>query len=295
MDYVFPFVDSKDPIWQAEYSKTACYNPTQTDERFRDLGFLKYVFRSIDKNLSWIDRVILIVSSESQIPSWLDTSKVRIVYHKDFIPEKYLPVFNSNTIEAFLPLIPDLDDEIIYGNDDMFFLNPCSKQDFFVNHKPVVSFHHKNRIETFFDILVKRCSKLEQSHFKKIKLPKDIYIKPLHFTSSWKKETLKKVYELDHRQIKKSITTFRDLQTNLNQYIYTDYQIFKGDVKFVKDSPNKYIHSRMHLNKILEVIHNMQYKVLCFNDVGGLIDKASINKIIEAFDSRFPCKSKYEL
>ena len=295
MDYLFPFVDSKDPIWQAEYLKTACHNPSQTDERFRDLGLLKYVFRSIDKNLNWIDRVVLILSSESQIPSWLDTSKVKIIYHRDFIPKKYLPVFNSNTIEAFLPLISDLDDQIIYGNDDMFFLNPCFKEDFFKKNKPVVSFHHKNRIESFFDLIVKRCSKLEQSHFKKIKLPENIFVKPIHFTSSWKKETLEKVYELDQKNIKKSITTFRDLSRNLNQYIYTDYQIFKGDVEFVKDSSNRYIHSRMYLNKIIEIIHSTQYKVLCFNDTGGLMDKASIDKIIEAFDSRFSNKSKYEL
>ncbi|WP_407192009.1 hypothetical protein [Citrobacter freundii] len=32
-----------------------------------------------------------------QIPSWIDTKnkKLNIVFHKDFIPEEYLPTFNS--------------------------------------------------------------------------------------------------------------------------------------------------------------------------------------------------------
>ena len=131
IDYVFPWVDPTDKKWQEQYKKAKGEDVSLQDSRFRDLGFLKYTFRSIAKNMPWIRKVHFIVSSPSQVPSWLNKKTVNVVYHKDIIPKQFLPTFNSDTIEMFLPNIPDLADKIIYANDDCYTYNLTKPQDFF--------------------------------------------------------------------------------------------------------------------------------------------------------------------
>lgn len=69
---------------------------------------------------------------ESQIPAGIaDDPKVQIILHSDFIPKKFLPTFNSTSIEMFLQFIPDLSEHFIYSNDDIFFTSVCKASDFF--------------------------------------------------------------------------------------------------------------------------------------------------------------------
>ena len=112
VDLVVPYVDSSDLNWQKLFNE---YNPHVNEEgvdaanRFRGQGsFFKYFFRCVDKNLFWINKIHLLVQSESQVPYWINRDKVHVVFHKDFIPEEYLPTFNSTTIEMFLWNIPGL-------------------------------------------------------------------------------------------------------------------------------------------------------------------------------------------
>ena len=57
---------------------------------------------------------------------WLNTKhpKLNIVCHEDFIPQKFLPTFNSHTIEWNFHRIPGLTEQFVYFNDDMFLLKP---------------------------------------------------------------------------------------------------------------------------------------------------------------------------
>ena len=60
---------------------------------------------------------------------WINQENVNIVLHEMIIPQDLLPTFNSTTIEMFLPLIPDLAEHFIYGNDDIFVLKPTQPTD----------------------------------------------------------------------------------------------------------------------------------------------------------------------
>jgi len=60
------------------------------------------------------------VALPSQVPYWLDTSKVKVVLHKDFIDSSFLPTFNSQSIELYLFKIANLSSTFIYFNDDYF-------------------------------------------------------------------------------------------------------------------------------------------------------------------------------
>ena len=58
------------------------------------------------------------------------------VDHSDFIPQDYLPTFNSNVIELCLNRINDLSEQFILFNDDMFILRPMEQDEFFKNGLP---------------------------------------------------------------------------------------------------------------------------------------------------------------
>ena len=144
IDLVIPFYNDSDKHWRTilyDYMKKEHSNDRQVvgEERYRDWENFKYWFRAVEKNCKWVNKVFLVVADESQIPSWLDTScsKLRVVYHKEYIPSELLPTFNIMTIEDYICKIKDLSNNYVYCNDDYFFLNPTTEDMFFINDIPV--------------------------------------------------------------------------------------------------------------------------------------------------------------
>jgi len=150
IDYVLPYVTTNDPIWEKEYLKYKNISSAQDDEwatgdlRLRDNGMLKYTLRGIAKHLPWIENLHIIVAYESQIPDWINRDTVKFIFHKDFIPQKHLPTFNSATIEMFLSELPGVNDAFIYGNDDMLCFKDHPPQFFFNGGKPRYSQYIRN-------------------------------------------------------------------------------------------------------------------------------------------------------
>ena len=125
IDFVVTWVDMNDPKWKADfskYSKKGIDNTTNefSEARFRDHGFLKYWFRGIEKFAPWVRKIHFVTSGQK--PEWLnvDHPKLSLVNHSDYIPEKFLPVFNSCLIEIYMHKIPDLTEHFVYFNDDFF-------------------------------------------------------------------------------------------------------------------------------------------------------------------------------
>ena len=125
-------------MWQAEYASAV--GGEVLAKRYRDWGTLKYLLRGIEKHIPSVENVFLLVSGETQVPSWVDRSVVNVVLHKDIIPERFLPTFNSTTIEMFMHRIHGLGEEFLYFNDDMFPVMDCSHEDFFRDGKAVIGF-----------------------------------------------------------------------------------------------------------------------------------------------------------
>lgn len=142
IDVVVPWVNSNDKKWLAKKSKYIDHNSSNqietssSDERYRDYGTLKYLFRSIEKNAPWVRRIYLV--TDNQVPEWLKLSnkKVKVVDHCEIIEKKYLPVFNSSVIEMNVYKIKGLSEHFIYFNDDMFITKKTKPKDFFINGKP---------------------------------------------------------------------------------------------------------------------------------------------------------------
>lgn len=140
IDFVLTWVDGSDPAWRAERAPYMKAAGLKDDVRFRDWGLLKYWFRGVEKFAPWVRKIHFV--TWGHIPEWLDTSnpKLNIVKHSDFIPEKYLPTFNSHTIELNLHRIDGLADQFVYFNDDFFITKEVPSDYFFENGLPKDTF-----------------------------------------------------------------------------------------------------------------------------------------------------------
>lgn len=137
MDAVITYVNGMEPKWRYLYDSYNGMN--MLPHRFMDYGTLRFVLRGISEHMKFIDRVFLVVSSIEQVPDYVNDNVI-IITHDMFIPEEYLPTFNSHTIEMFLWNIPDLSEEFIYFNDDMIPINKMEREEFFKNGLPCLSF-----------------------------------------------------------------------------------------------------------------------------------------------------------
>lgn len=292
IDYVVPFVDGNDPEWQKIHNK---YTVKETGElntanRFRSWDNFQYVFRCIEQNCKFIDNVYLIVMQESQIPSWVNTKNVHIIYHKDFIPEKHLPCFSSTLIETYMTNIKDISEYFLYGNDDLFVINKTVRKDWFENGLPkigMVRFYSKT------DYFSQNCARswLLATHEFSNNARK---YRTTHGLNGMLRSTGLHLHQLYVKQIDNSASRFRS-DKDYNQYLYVDYIYAIAQFKFKSPVSSKYI--SVINDKSLDKLTNLsKFKLLCLNDC--IKNDNLFNNIVKhinnnAFNS-FIKKSKYE-
>ena len=232
VDFVLPYVNCLSQKWQNTYidfckkngyaDRVKNFNP----ERYRDWGFFRYAFRGIEYNLPFINKIYLILQDEDQIPQWMKTDKIQIVYHKDFIPSEYLPTYNSTTIEMFLDKIPGLSEHFIYSNDDIYPLLKMQAEHFFTEDGKVKIGFRERVLSGYgqFDLVCCRCYN-EVQLLTKFRDTTPQYLTPYHEFTPMIKSHLTKVNELFGDRIEKGISAFREPK-NHNQYIYSyiDYK-----------------------------------------------------------------------
>ncbi len=156
IDFVITWVDGTDPKWLAEKLKTLqetdSFESQKTDSsdlRFRnDFDFLKFWFRGVEKFAPWVNQIFFVTYGHT--PNWLNLAhpKLKIIRHEDFIPQEFLPTFNSHTIENHLHLIPGLSEYFVYFNDDFYLLKATKPTDFFIKASPKKPTKSQNRSQT---------------------------------------------------------------------------------------------------------------------------------------------------
>lgn len=307
IDFVFPFVDMRDKVWQEAYKKKRRELGLPEDilkTRYRSWDNLKYVFRSIAKNAPWVGKVHLVVSNIEQIPDWVDAAKVNIVLHEDFIPGEYRPAFSSRIIETHLGDIPNLSERFVFTNDDIFILNPLKEEELFKGNVPGL----QKKRAVGLNSMTKRMEWAELSlisaHFKmRLPNPEAGFPKPPHHTiTPMLKETVRTVDTIFGSEIKESITPFRE-DKNFNQYLYTYYQLFSG--KYFESEWSYGCESIKEgdcvldkANDIARIIRMRGYDTLCINETYDFDDgffETIKNIINSSFEDIFPDKCKYEL
>ena len=139
IDFVLIWVDGSDEKW---IQKKAIYGDNSREDnnvRFRDWDILKYWFRAVNNFAPWVHKIFVV--TDCQCPEWLDTShpKIELVDHQDYIPQIFLPTFNSNCIEANFHKIKGLSEYFVAFNDDMFINQPITPEYYFYKGKPCAS------------------------------------------------------------------------------------------------------------------------------------------------------------
>ena len=291
MDAVITYVNGLDPVWQEEYSSAV--GGEVLAKRYRDWGTLKYLFRGIEKHIPSIENVFLLVSGESQVPDWVDRSAVRVVLHKDIIPDRFLPTFNSTTIEMFMHRIPGLGERFLYFNDDMFPVMDCLEEDFFKDGKAVIGFarhlfaggKYKKRVRNS-DHQARKALGMKPGMF---------FVRPQHTCSPMLRSESAKVYDFSEETIFKVVSRLRTTE-NFNQYLFLDYLYYQGLTVRGKIS-NKHLSPAVYsAEKIASNILSPKTKLICINDV-HMSDEDYVryrDLILEAFDVHFPAPSRFE-
>ena len=293
MDAVITYVDGNDPVWKQDYEKYT--NVPVMQKRFRDWGTLKYLLRGIEKRMPFIRNVYLVVSHPSQVPSWADKENLKIVLHKDIIPEEFLPTFNCNPIEMNLHRIPGLDEEYLYFNDDMFPVGDCSPTDFFRGGKAVIGYYRHLFASNMYKKICRNSDRLAREALG-LK-PSVFFTRPQHICSPMLKSVCDEVYEKVNAQIRETSATRTRTENNLNQYLFLDYMNYKVLVINEKISNKHFSVSVASPESLRNFLQNPTRNLVCINDV-HLSEKryeALRDAILDAFESVFPEKSRFEL
>ena len=269
-DLVVPMVFADDSMWRVKYTDTCrryCI-PAAIDERTRSWGLEKYFFRGVAKFMPWIGTLHLILDSETQVPKWLDTDNVHVVYHSDIMPKDVLPTFNSQAIEMFLYNIEGLSEQFIYANDDMIAVSPLQEEDFFIDGLPVIRCEekHYDDMTGIFRTVCRRTLEMVAETYGK-KYGEHILLKDGHSYAPMLLSTLMECVSKYGDRMHESCTPFRK-KKNFIQYLYTYEQWLSG--KYVEGHhEHHYFGLGTDADKMRGIIRSGKGGVCCFNDSGN--------------------------
>lgn len=147
IDIVYTWVNGNDPVWykkkEEELKKQKIvYKKNNSDSRYIDNNELLYSLRSLEKYAPWIGNIYIV--TDNQIPEWLnlESKKIKVVNHKNIIPKKLLPTFNSNLIEWYIGCIENLSEQFVYFCDDFMVCNTITQEALFTKNKlPIYSIY----------------------------------------------------------------------------------------------------------------------------------------------------------
>ena len=329
IDFVIAWVDGNDPQWQKERSLYRAGTATDScAARYRDMGILKYWFRAVEAYAPWVNRIHFV--TWGHLPEWLNTEhpKLHIVNHKDYIPEEYLPTFNSHPIELNMHRIPGLSEYFVYFNDDMF-LNGSVKPEFFFRNGLPCDFAHIDNISSegiadiyshtlfnesyviskhysYLRAFIKHPFKYLNSKYSwKVNLKNLLKIensgyfpgfKEHHLAAPYLKQTFVDFWEKDHITLKQaSMEKFRT-PFGVSQRIFRYAQLASGQFHPVsKASRGKAFQLWMDPMDMHDAILNNKYKMICLNDTSKDIDfDAVIHINRSAYEQKLPNCSAFE-
>lgn len=332
IDIVIPWVDGNDPVWKKEKEEwTEKENPSQafnSNNRYQDWGNLRYLFRAIEKNLPWFNKIVFV--TYGHIPDFLDTaySRVEVIRHDEFIPKEYLPTFNVNTIELNLHRIENLCEHFIYFNDDTFPIGYIDKEYFFDENIPCDEAIETPIIPTLSGELTEYVWNIRgldtaiiNKHFDKREIQKkypekwfnECYGELLernkslsywnnfvgfhdpHMPNAFCKSSFKTVWNEEHAILDSTCKRrFRNF-SNVNQWLVRYWQLCEGNFMPRKTQGKSYVVTKDNCVAVSKEIKERMYPMVCINEECRAEDfdfiKEQINNSLEQL---FPNKSKFE-
>ncbi|MEH2930361.1 Stealth CR1 domain-containing protein [Candidatus Ventrimonas sp. KK005] len=333
IDCVILWVDGNDPKWLKEKNKyiknDQRVKTDQEEKRFRDWGVLKYLFRGIEKNAPFFRKIFFVTCGQK--PLWLNEKHPQLIMvnHDEFIPNQYLPTFNSHTIELNLHRIHGLSNHFVYFNDDMFLLDSLRPSNFFVNGMPCDSavlnaFTAMKTEETYVFLSAVKDTSVINRHFKKKEVIRKNFFKYFnikygtdllrtfsllpwkhitgfvnyHLPYSLKKQYFFELWEKEYELLNDTCMHKFRTADDVNIWLLLYWQYAEGD--FYPRAPKLgHVCSLENDGKknqeIFRLIKRKKRKIVVINDEVKRGNYREIqHKLNQAFDYIYPEKSSYE-
>ncbi len=329
IDFVILWVDGNDPKWQKEKNKYIPGQQTDTrPQRYRDWDNLQYWFRGVEKFAPWVHKIFFI--TWGHLPPWLNTDhpKLVIVKHTDYMPDCYLPTFNSQPLELNLHKIKGLSEQFVYFNDDMFLINETKETDFFKNGLPcdsAVLSVHCPEINAGFNYYPQQAIQITNKYFNmhqvirknpgkwfNLKYGKDLlrtlYLLPCprfpgilqyHLPSSFLKSTFDIIWEMEPDLLQETCNNRFRTKLDYNQWVMRNWQLASGNFVPRKANIGKTFFiekDRDSIQDCVAYIKKQRGKIVVLND-GEMTQKDFLknkNIVINAFNHILPKKSLFE-
>ncbi len=328
IDFIVTWVDMNDPEWQKEFYKYSKKKDNEkngvSEARFRDPGFLKYWFRGVEKFAPWVRKIHFVTSG--QRPDWLDVNnpKIHLVSHRDYIPEQFLPTYNSVVIERYMHRIPDLADHFVYFNDDFYIINPITPERFFRNGLPcdIAAFLYNpswsqwyRRIKNNLRIINRHFDKKEvmardhdkwfhssygmRARWNYLLKPygKFITLRTPHNAQPYLKSTFEEVWAVAEKELTEtSVNRFR-ASDDYTPELFRTWQICRGNFEpYNTYSDTKMFPLMIKPEQAIRAIYMQSYSLICLNDNVHIRNYDQVmGHIRRAFEHILPEKSSFEL
>ena len=329
IDFVITWVDGSDPVWQAEKEK---YAPHQGDNsaspnRFRDWGLLPYWFRGVEQYAPWVNHIYFVTCGH--YPGWLnlDHPKLTLVRHEDYIPQEYLPTFNSNTILLNLHRIRELQEHFVLFNDDVFLIRPAAPGDFFrcglpcdaalldtavswdirdvfphmmLNNGAIINRHFRKK-----EVLRRTWTLFFSRQYSAQELLRNALLAPLkyfscfrgrHLPASYTKSAFCEVWSQEEHVLAETCTHRFRSATDVTDWIFRDWQICQGNMAPRSHKWGRHFELGRDNRNICDAIRKRRYTAVCLNDSAEEIDfEETKAQLIAAFEEILPERSSYEI
>lgn len=332
IDIVIPWVDGSDFVWLEEkkkwYKKIKPDYKFNSNIRYQSWDNMQYWFRAIEKFMPWVNKIFFI--TWGHLPHFIDVNnpKLVIVNHRDYIPEKYLPTFNVNTIELNIHRIEELSENIIYFNDDTFPLIPINEEYYFKDNivcdeaieTPIIPMLNGEIAQYTWNMRALDIA-IINSHFNKRIVQTKYYDKWFsneygellernkslsywdnfvgfrdpHVPVAFKKSTFKKIWQEEYELLDKACSTkFRNFEC-INQWLVRYWQLCEGNFIPRKTLGKSFTVKIDNCHDIGNVIRHQKQQMICLNEDCNEEEFEIIKKIInDSLKTLFPIKSTFE-
>jgi hypothetical protein len=246
------------------------------------------------------------------------------VNHKDYIPEQFLPTYNSVVIERYIHKIPGLAEHFVYFNDDFYMINKVGIERFFKNGLPcdiaVFQYHPswslwykqiKNNlkiINRFFnkeEVMARDYDKwFHESYGTKARwnyllkpYKKFITLRIPHNAQPYLKSTFEEVWEVAGKELTEtSVNRFRALN-DYTPELFRTWQICKGNFEpYNTYKDTKMFPLMIRSKQAIKAIYEQSYSLICLNDNVHIRNYVQVMENIKhAFESILPEKSSFEI
>ena len=254
----------------------------------------------------------------------MSNPKINLVSHKDYIPEQFLPTFNSVVIEYYLHKIPGLSEHFVYFNDDFYIIDKIGVERFFKNGLPcdIAAFKYNPSWSQWYRTLQNSISIINRYFDKKEIMARDhdkwfdksygskarwnyilkpcnkfIPLRTPHNAQPYLKSTFEEVWSVVEKELteasKNKFRSFSDYTPEL----FRTWQICKGNFEpYNTYSDTKMFPLMIKPKQAVKAIYNQSYKLICLNDNVHIRNYSQVMENLQkAFNTILPKKSTFEL